>query len=152
MTDLGDLPDEPRAIEILSCGGKLVRKRVSHVEDCSCLARFVGRHRRPVPPTEHLGDLSDYFLRKRIVLGDQVRHVSTSLFKESAKAPWTRTIVGRIKLSSRLVMPCTSLGRAREELFEAGGAYYVGRGPTPILYAGRRVQPERRAQPGRWRS
>jgi len=111
MPVLGDLPDEPQAVEIRSCGGQLVRKRVSHMEDRSCLARFVGRLRRPVLSTEYLDDLSDYFLRKRIVLGDQVHDVYTSQFEESAKAPWTRTIVGRIKLSSHLVMPCTSLWR-----------------------------------------
>ena len=110
-TILGDLPDEPHAVEIRSCGGQLVRKLVSHVEDRACLARFVGGNRRPVPSTEHLDEFSDHFLRKRIVLGDQVRHVSTSQFEESAKTPWTRTIVGRIDLSSRLVMPYTSLGR-----------------------------------------
>ena len=58
-----------------------------------------GRCPARVVSTEHLGDFSDYFLGKRIVLGDQVRHVSTSQFEESAKAPWTRTTVARIKLS-----------------------------------------------------
>jgi hypothetical protein len=136
---LGDRPDEPHAVEIRSCGGQLIRKLVSHVEDRSCLAWFVGRNRRPVRPTEHLDDFSDHFLRKRIVLGDQVHDVSASQFEASAKAPWTRTIVGRMKLSSRSVMPCTSLGRTHAREVDDPG------------HAARRPLPDPRSESGRER-
>ena len=43
----------------------------------------------------------------------------------------------------------------REEVFEAGDAYYVGPGAHPGAlrrHRGRRVQPDRGARPRRWRS
>jgi hypothetical protein len=72
--------------------------------------------------TEHLADLSDAFLRERVVLGDQVHDVSRSRFEESAKAPWRTTIVDRMQLSSSAIACTVSTARQiRLELPEPRG-------------------------------
>lgn len=49
-------PNEPEAVKLRVCRGKLVGERVSHVEDRAGVARRIEILRRLVCPTEHASD------------------------------------------------------------------------------------------------